>query len=238
MVLTREIRDEIQNAVNTAFKQCINDQTFIKTIATSVSDAVTKTVNKKLAEIEQKLEQIINEQTQEKLELETKLNIQDDTIQKLKRENENLIRNIDFIEQETKKNCLRIFNFPEKNKENTKEEVVKLVTSKLSIGLTEEDIEICYRVGKLGVSNKPRSILLKMKSYDLRQKIYHTKKTLKGTGIIVREDLTRLRVELLNKIIEKTSVKHVWTEAGKIYVNHNNKICIIRNFGDYSKIFP
>ncbi|KAG5872048.1 hypothetical protein JTB14_008340 [Gonioctena quinquepunctata] len=54
------------------------------------------------------------------------------------------------------------------------------------------------------------------------------KKLLKGTGIIIREDLTKSRVELLNDTISKFGLKQVWTESGKIYLIIDYKLYLPR----------
>ncbi|KAG5878128.1 hypothetical protein JTB14_017217 [Gonioctena quinquepunctata] len=68
----------------------------------------------------------------------------------------------------------------------------------------------------------------KLKNDEVKQQIYSKKELLKGTGIIIREDLTKSRVELLDDTISKFGLKQVWTESGKIYLNTDNKATMIR----------
>nr|CAI5855643.1 unnamed protein product [Callosobruchus analis] len=99
-----------------------------------------------------------------------------------------------------------------------------------------DDIQICYRVGKKE-ENKPRGIFLKVKDQNIKEAIYRKKKLFKGSGIVVREDLTKVRLELLNYAIEKIGLKKVWTENSKIYaIGGDRKIAIIRNKQDVAKM--
>ncbi|CAG9817123.1 unnamed protein product [Phaedon cochleariae] len=238
MVLTREITEEIKNAVTTAMDKILRDQRFTKAITDNVAEAVIKSVEKNLLELEQKLGDHKNDMLEMKRDNESTLNILDVSIKELIHEKDSLIQKYDNMEQETRRNNLRVFNYEERNREETRKEIITLFNHKLATKLTEEDIEICYRIGKKEDNHqKPRGIFLKLKNYDVRQDIYKKKKLLKGTGIMIREDLTRIRVELLAKAIDKASIEDVWTDAGKIYVNSNGKISIIRSKSDFDRIF-
>ena len=63
------------------------------------------------------------------------------------------------MEQELKINNLRIFNVKEKINENTMQEVINLINSKLQFDIRKTDIEACYRVGKME-KDKTRGIFL------------------------------------------------------------------------------
>ncbi|CAH1173959.1 unnamed protein product [Phaedon cochleariae] len=240
MVLTREVCEEIKNNINNALGKCMSDQAFIKTLADNVSEAVTKTVNKKLQILEQKINDLKTNLQEMKADTDAKIDILDVQLKKMNGENESLVRNYDYMEQNMKRNNLRIFNFQEKSNENTRQEIMTLLNSKLNCNIKDQDIELCYRIGKTDNSTntkKARGILLKLKDYEIRQTIYHAKKMLKGTGVIIREDLTKIRMELMTMAIERTSVKNVWTEAGKIFVNVNGKIHIVTAMRDFKQVF-
>nr|CAH7718139.1 unnamed protein product [Callosobruchus chinensis] len=115
----------------------------------------------------------------------------------------------DKMDQDCRKNNLRIFNMVEEERENIPQKIVELVNTKMGFTLTEGDI----------------------------QSIFNNKKLLKGTRIVIKEDLTTLRVNLMSRVIVKTSLKSAWTSEGKIYVKYNGKICKIVSNNDFDKIF-
>ncbi|CAG9819992.1 unnamed protein product [Phaedon cochleariae] len=237
MVLTREVTKEIKNAESNAMDRILRDQKFIKALTDNVAEAVIDSVSKKLSDIEQKRRNFEHDLRELKRDNEYKFNTLDVSIKKVIKEKVSMLQKYDNMEQETRRNNLRVFNYQEKNTEDTRQEIMKLFNHKLSTKLTDDDIEICYRIGKKEENQKPRGIFMKLKNHDLKQDIYKRKKLLKGTGVIIREDLTRARVELLTKTIEKVSIKNAWTDAGKIYVNNNSKISIIRSLDDFERIF-
>nr|CAH7735730.1 unnamed protein product [Callosobruchus chinensis] len=126
---------------------------------------------------------------------------------------------------------LRIFNFPEKNGEDLPQEIIRLCNSKLDVPIEKEDIVVCSRIGKK-LSNRPRSILLKLAHVNSKQRIYKNKSRLKGSGIVIKEDLSEKRLKLMQVAIEKTSLKQVWSFNGSIYVLHRDKRHVIKNIGD------
>lgn len=134
----------------------------------------------------------------------------------------------DNMEQFSRKNNIRIFGINETNKENTNELVINLIQNKLNITIDPGEIDMCYRVGT-NTEEKVRPILVKFKSNEVRNEIFYKKKTLKGTRITIREDLTKNRVKLVKIAVEKFGAKNVWTNGGKIIIHHANKKNIIRN---------
>nr|CAI5833247.1 unnamed protein product [Callosobruchus analis]CAI5833861.1 unnamed protein product [Callosobruchus analis]CAI5850822.1 unnamed protein product [Callosobruchus analis]CAI5853806.1 unnamed protein product [Callosobruchus analis]CAI5866463.1 unnamed protein product [Callosobruchus analis] len=63
----------------------------------------------------------------------------------------------------------------------------------------------------------------------MKQNIYSKKKMLKGTGIVIKEDLTKEKMDLVNILTESLNFRNVWTLNGIIYVFHKNNIQKIRN---------
>nr|CAI5821168.1 unnamed protein product [Callosobruchus analis] len=45
----------------------------------------------------------------------------------------------------------------------------------------------------------------------------------KGSGVVIKEDLSEYRLKLMDAAIEKTSLRRVWSFSGNIFVLHNNK---------------
>nr|CAI5854250.1 unnamed protein product [Callosobruchus analis] len=52
MVITREIREEIESAVNNAVSRCMKNDTFISEIATKVTEAIAKTMEQTVLKFE------------------------------------------------------------------------------------------------------------------------------------------------------------------------------------------
>nr|CAI5831854.1 unnamed protein product [Callosobruchus analis] len=100
--------------------------------------------------------------------------------------------------------------------------------SHLGIKLRDEIIA-CYRTGKKNRNNS-RAILLKLTNNHIKQEIYNTK--LKGSGIIIKEDLTENRLRLMEAAIDKTTLRSVWSYQGTVHVLKNGKRFAIRGDSD------
>lgn len=231
MPITREVSEEIKAIVDVALKQVWMDDNFIKSICDKISAEITSTLNKKLKSLEKEVTAVNTEINSMKNDLKGYKTNYEDKVNELNvkiSKYEEKLNKIDDIEQESKRNNLRIFQLPEKNGEDTKDEVVKLLKNKLNIQLSSKDIESCYRIGKKDPTKK-RGIFIRFHSFQIKQDIYLQKKLLKGTGILIREDLTEGRLMLLNQAIKKHSLNNVWTKNGNIFCKVEQNILKIKS---------
>lgn len=101
------------------------------------------------------------------------------------------------------------------------DEIKRILLSNLNKKVEESDIDLCYRVGRKN-NDKPQAILLKLSS-AIRNQIFSKKKLLKGSKVVITEDLTPTRVDLQNLAIAKLGLKNAWTESSNVFVNYRNK---------------
>lgn len=141
---------------------------------------------------------------------------------------------LDEQEQYTRRNNIRVYGVPEAKKENTSELFVDLCREKLKINITNNDLDCCHRLaGKEGAS-KP--IIVRFVRRDIRNKIYNEKRKLKGTKIVITEDLTRVRVQRVKNLSRYLSSKNVFTMNGIIYAKDNDKIIKLKSADDYKNL--
>ena len=123
-------------------------------------------------------------------------------------------------EQYSRRNCLRLFGYPEKPNENTDSIFIDVAKQNLKIDLTTDQIERSHRVGlkkeKPGKDDKPRGIIIKLKSYRKRDEIIKSRRNLKGTKLVIVEDLTSKNQTLLNQTRSHAKVKTAWSQDGRI----------------------
>lgn len=225
MVLTRDICDEIKTVVNQAVSKTIKSDSFIDEISQKVIDAVTNLLENKIVKIEEAVAELKNKN--EKLESKI-LELQNNLI--ITECNKPNIEEVDRLDQATRTCNLRIFNVKEYATEHLKDEVKKLC-KRISVEIAQDDILLCYRVGETQ-ENKNRGIFLKLRDVNIKQRIYRNKKLLKGTGIVIKEDLTRIRLNLMKKAVEKLGLQNVWSANGKILINFQNKVLGIKHERD------
>lgn len=126
----------------------------------------------------------------------------------------------DELEQYQRRQCLRIFGVPEANEEDTDKLAID-IAAKIGVEVTLQDIDRSHRIGRK-VDDRPRPVIVKFVSYRKRREVFSNKRQLKGSGITIREDLTKERFKLLQECIAKYGLSNVWTLDGVIFVKNGN----------------
>ncbi|KAK3911110.1 Protein unc-13-like protein C [Frankliniella fusca] len=144
----------------------------------------------------------------------------DERLAELQEENTLLRDKTDDLEQRNRLENLRIFGVTEVDNEET-DLLVLDVAKKLGLySIERSDISRSHRVGKKH-DGKPRAIIVKFVSFATRQKMFLAKKKLKSSGISIREDLTSIRQDILNKA--RDSFENVWTQSGVIIIKEGRR---------------
>ena len=137
-------------------------------------------------------------------------------------------KTLDPQEQYSRRNCLLVHGMEENNNEDTDQEIINIVKNDLGEEITIHDIDRTHRLGKRKLDNNvPRPIIVKFTRYNVRNRIFKTKKKLKGKTVSITESLTKRRVVELKKAREMHGFKNVWSQDGKILfsnVNDKNKV--------------
>lgn len=186
-------------------------QSIIESCIERVLDRKLDSFLKKVEENTRKIrevEQIIDSQSTKMKDLQTKIDFLQNACNRMVKENNDL-------EQYSRRNCLRIFGIPETENESTDDEVIKFAKSRLDVQIDPSEIDRSHRIGKPG-SPSPRHIIVKFLSYSVRQRVIKNRRRLKGTGIVVKEDLTKYNQSLLQEAKKLAKVKSAWSHDGKI----------------------
>jgi len=124
----------------------------------------------------------------------------------------------DELEQYQRRNNIRIFGVKESAVEKTDDLVIGLCREKLGLELPASSICRSHRVGYKGEGEtaRPRPIIVKFTSYQARRMVFVVKKKLKGTGITIREDLTRRRLDLYREVVSRHGMDRTWSFDGRV----------------------
>nr|CAI5863153.1 unnamed protein product [Callosobruchus analis] len=95
--------------------------------------------------------------------------------------------------------------------------VIQLFRSKLLPDFNENDLTSCVRIGKK-IGQRNRGVIVKFRTAQIKERVYNRKQKLKGTGIVVKEDLTYEKLKLMQAATEKTffegSLELSWSYNG------------------------
>ncbi|XP_050549647.1 uncharacterized protein LOC118280796 [Spodoptera frugiperda] len=142
-----------------------------------------------------------------------------DALECLQRQMEFIVRDMDALEMRGRRKMLLIHGVPEDKTENTALVVTSMVQNKLKLdSFTTSNVRRCHRMGSFTGKSSPRPILVKVQDVDTRDKVWHNKTKLKGTGITISEFLTKTRHQVFMAARNRFGVTNCWTKAGHIYI--------------------
>ena len=138
---------------------------------------------------------------------------------------------MDNIEQKLKCNNLRIYGLPTKRNINDSQHFISTINKYLNMTLTDNDIDCIYRLPQ-----NNNALLVKLRYYDLRDYIYRNKRKLKGSKVVVTEDLTARRYKLYSEVVKLTGKTNTWTAGGIIKSKIDDKVYKIKNASDLGNL--
>jgi hypothetical protein len=121
----------------------------------------------------------------------------------------NLKRELNRQAQYSRKDNVRIFGLAEEVNEDCRKNVSKMIRDRLKIGITENDISAAHRLPSKN-TDKAKPMIVRLKDRCQRQEILRNRKTLKGSGISIAEDMTIDYVKLMNRSENSKMFKSVW----------------------------
>nr|CAH7719783.1 unnamed protein product [Callosobruchus chinensis]CAH7738923.1 unnamed protein product [Callosobruchus chinensis] len=205
----------------TEFERSLIEALRSNNIANAISEAIITNITKKLAEKFNYYDAKIAS-----LEAEIQLLKSSCNNTTASRDDSSKIeRKVDVLQQQAKNNNIRLMGVKESPNENTLVAVKKIISSKLKINPEELDNNVvtAYRVGQKAEA-RPRHIIVAFRDNQIKHSIYAKKKMLKGSQIVMKEDLTVERMKIVKEASEKYGFKNVWTFNGNIFVKTDNKV--------------
>lgn len=208
------------------FEQSLIDAFKKKNVVESITNLILNTITNELKEKFLTYDNKIAQLEADILELKT--NISNNvpnlaTIETEECKQKIVEQKLDSIQQHIKNNNIRLINFSETVNEDLHEKIISLFNNKLNVDMENENISSVYRVGRSN-ENKPRHVIISFKDNNKKMAVYNNKKLLKGSKIIMKEDLTINRLKCVTAASEKYGFKNVWTINGKIFVKNENGV--------------
>lgn len=121
------------------------------------------------------------------------------------------------LEQYTRANSIRIYGLEDRNKNETAEEtsltVIKFLKNKLEMDFKMIDIDIAHRLGRFREDGN-RPVICRFSSRMNKMKVMKNRSSLKGSGYVIKEDLTLKNAKLLQEVAAISNVKAAWSDQG------------------------
>ena len=121
---------------------------------------------------------------------------------------------------------------PNETPHQTTLRVIQTLKNALHLDVEIPDIDIAHRSGQF-LKNGDRPIICKFETRLKRHEVIKGRKKLKGTSIVIKEDLTVRNLKRMNDVRAVENVTNVWSDEGKIIalLDSNDKVLI-----DYKKV--
>lgn len=219
MVFTERQKSELKKLIKETSKDIIKellcDKHFIDSLVDKLADKVSEKIDN---EIEKLSEQITDIRQ---------------TIDGIQAEQDEVRLRVADLEQDSKQGQLRLYGLPEDNEGDLTKQVVDVFERKM--GVEGAVVNRCYRIGPKK-AGRARAVLIKFDSLRQRDLVFYNKKKLKGTKLVVAEELVKSRYELLLYAKEKLGRDKVWTAGGKIFTKVNGSKKLLRSSDEVLKI--
>ena len=206
-----------------ALRQLLMNLLKSKEFMDTLESVCKQTMEKVVCENCEKMKQQIERNESEILDLQSTLDNKNRELQSLKKcvdletsKREVTERQLNDLEQYTRRNSIRIFGVKEQANEDTDQIAVDIANKKLGFQLTKRDIDRSHRVQQKD-PKKPKPIIVKLCSYKDKSSFMRNKKKLKGTGTSIQEDLTVQNLILLQKTSRSDKVSAAWTVDGRVF---------------------
>lgn len=211
------VTDEIASKAEKVVEKLLESTAFFNKLRSVIAEAVHDEINKVLGRLQDKISSLEDE-------LAAKSNLIEDYK--------------DTLEQYSRANNLRIFGIVEVENEDTNAVVVEFLKFKLKLDINKRDIDISHRLpNKNSGDKRPRPIIVRFVNRFIRNQCFYQKKMLKGTKMIIKEDLTVRRATLLKNAAERFGIKSTWTINGVITTKIDGVLHKIRKLEDIDKLF-
>lgn len=217
MPFTQSQIQDIKQVVKDSISELLNEN-FISTIADNVAKKI------RIDEVNKNIEEVKNALSHQEVEIKS-----------LQKQNQELRNRLEGTEHYIRSKNIRVYGIIEQETEVLVDVMCEVLRSKLKTNITTNDVDQIYRVGKKS-ADSTRPIIVKLASIKTKELILKSRKMLKGTAVVVAEDLTREKHSLLKEAVQRLGSRNVWTMNGSVYVNAKNRKYRIRCREDLEKL--
>lgn len=229
---TRGKISDIKVVIRETIQELFSERDFLSRLADKLLEKINLPDISEIREVEAMIKT-------QNTEFDTLVEAQNVKIVTLEKENESLRRRVDKAEQYSRRKQVRLIGVKETAGENLSDVIQVILRDKLKLNCVDIKPSNCFRIGKKkSEGDKPRQVMLRLTSFEDRSLIMKQRKLLKGSGIIIVEDLTKTRHHLLKAAQEAFNKTSVWTLGGNIFARVKDEKYMIASMRDVEELIP
>lgn len=214
-----DIQEIVKTAVTEALAERDTQMLALKAnmdIVTGELDAIKETccgLRQALEEVQESLKKVLESKGKEVEEMKK-------TMGKQEEEKVDLQRKVNDLENYQRRENLRITGLPERNGEDPIE-VVKKFFKENAFSVPGEKIHVAHRIGPKS-RDKPRPLLIRFADRKTKDDVVRARRTLKGSGKTISEDVSRLTIQTLMRVQRSDGIQRSWIWNAKVYAVHHD----------------
>lgn len=208
----------------------------IKDNFASVSTNILETeqrLNTSIAASEKRITEKMNEDFKK---VNSRCDDLDNRVQNLETQSSSKSSQMALLEIKVNQHNLLVFNFKdnEQDEEELWECIIIFITKSLKIPVSRNDFEVVHRMGKKQ-EKKDRPVFLTFRSMKLRNDVFKAKNLLKGTNVVISEDLPKeinlKRKELYPALLAAKKLnKKAFIKVDKLIVD--GRVCLEKDIAE------
>ncbi|VDI04249.1 Hypothetical predicted protein [Mytilus galloprovincialis] len=181
-----------------------------KEFTSSIETKIDKKVSEVIEEMQEKIDalSIENENLREKAEVAMKsLSATKKELHQNERLTEKAITSSNYNEQYSRKNNIRVINFPWRERQDLRADFISKVKRDMNVELEERDVVAIHRIpsDKLG----PKPLIVRLFSSDVKRRVMREKKNLQD-HVRFYDDISKRNIELMKRLNETEWFSDVW----------------------------
>ena len=193
----------------------------VRKLLQQFESSMDKKVHAKVTQLKTEMQEQIDALAVENSDLKRQVEQLKNTSAKTKQElheNAKLVRDAvissNYNEQYSRKNNIKVMNFPRKEKQNLRADFIATVKKDLNVELEDRDVVAIHRIPSEKPGHKP--VIVRLFNSDIKRSVMRERKNLTNNVRFV-DDVTRKNLELIKKLDETEQFESVWYYNCGIY---------------------
>ena len=121
-----------------------------------------------------------------------------------------------FNEQYSRKNNVKILNFPTKPDENLRQDLIQTIHDDLGVQIHHADITEIHRIPTKNRAQRDKPVIVRLASSEVKRNIMRQKKNLKNNVRVV-DDVTKKNLDLIKRLKESSEIESAWYFNTAVY---------------------
>ena len=186
----------------------------VKNLLKEFETSIETKIEEKVTEVRNEMQEKIDALAIENEDLKRKIQVLHTTTTSVRKDlnetgrlTKQALINSNFNEQYSRKNNIKVFNFPRKEKQNLRQDFIKTVKDDLKVELEERDVVAIHRIPSKQHGVFP--VIVRLFNSDVKRSVMRVRKELRN-DVRFSDDVTQANMELIQRLRDTELFESVW----------------------------